>query len=104
MTPENAVGAVQAALEAKPAAAGETHPSASGVVIYKVMGKMFAILTLKRAPNVILKCDPHLADASGSASTSAPTSRPPRSNASPRTPTIWCAPGSPANRRPNSRR
>jgi len=62
MTPENAVGAVQAALEAKPAAAGETHPSASGVVIYKVMGKMFAILTLKRAPNVILKCDPHLAD------------------------------------------
>jgi predicted DNA-binding protein (MmcQ/YjbR family) len=62
VTPGDAVAAVRAFLEAKPGGAGETHPSASGVVIYKVMGKMFAILTLKRTPNVILKCDPHLAE------------------------------------------
>ena len=62
MTPGDEVGVVQAVLEAKPGAAGASLPSASGVVIYKVMGKMFAILTLKRTPNVILKCDPHLAE------------------------------------------
>jgi predicted DNA-binding protein (MmcQ/YjbR family) len=54
--------AVQAALEGKPGALGGDLPSASGVVIYKVMGKMFAILTTRRTPNVILKCDPHLAE------------------------------------------
>jgi predicted DNA-binding protein (MmcQ/YjbR family) len=54
--------AVQAALEAKPGAVGAALPSPSGVVIYKVMGKMFAILTTRRTPNVILKCDPHLAE------------------------------------------
>jgi len=32
------------------------------VVIYKVMGKMFAILECRRIQNVILKCDPHLAE------------------------------------------
>ena len=54
--------AVQAALEAKPGAAGESLPSAAGVTMYKVMGKLFAILTTRRTPNVILKCDPHLAE------------------------------------------
>jgi predicted DNA-binding protein (MmcQ/YjbR family) len=51
-----------AALEAMPGAAGGSLPSASGVTIYKVMGKMFAILTTRRTQNVILKCDPHLAE------------------------------------------
>ncbi len=31
------------------------------VVIYKVVGKMFAILSIKGIGNVILKCDPELA-------------------------------------------
>ena len=54
--------AVQAALEAKPGAVGASLPSSPGVVIYKVMGKMFAILETRRLRNVILKCDPHLAE------------------------------------------
>ena len=62
MTPSDAVDTVQAVLEAKPGAAGASLPSASGVVIYKVMGKMFAILERRRIQNVILKCDPHLAE------------------------------------------
>jgi predicted DNA-binding protein (MmcQ/YjbR family) len=32
------------------------------VLIYKVMGKMFAILSVRGTENVILKCDPHLAE------------------------------------------
>jgi predicted DNA-binding protein (MmcQ/YjbR family) len=32
------------------------------VTLYKVMGKMFAILTDRGTPNVILKCDPHLVE------------------------------------------
>jgi predicted DNA-binding protein (MmcQ/YjbR family) len=32
------------------------------VLIYKVMGKMFAILSVRGDESVILKCDPHLAD------------------------------------------
>jgi predicted DNA-binding protein (MmcQ/YjbR family) len=54
--------ALRAALAAKPGAVGAPLPSASGVVIYKVMGKMFAILEHRRIRNVILKCDPHLAE------------------------------------------
>jgi predicted DNA-binding protein (MmcQ/YjbR family) len=30
-------------------------------IIYKVMGKMFAILSVRGSEYVILKCDPHLA-------------------------------------------
>jgi predicted DNA-binding protein (MmcQ/YjbR family) len=33
------------------------------VVIYKVMGKMFAILSMRGVEDVILKCDPNLASA-----------------------------------------
>jgi predicted DNA-binding protein (MmcQ/YjbR family) len=54
--------ALQAALEAMPGAVGAPLPSAPGVVLYKVMGKMFAILETRRLRNVILKCDPHLAE------------------------------------------
>lgn len=55
--------ALQALLAAKPGAVGAPLPSAQGVVLYKVMDKMFAILSLKGGGNVILKADPHLAEA-----------------------------------------
>ncbi|HYL57433.1 MAG TPA: MmcQ/YjbR family DNA-binding protein [Candidatus Acidoferrales bacterium] len=32
------------------------------ILIYKVMGKMFAILSIRGIENVILKCDPYLAE------------------------------------------
>lgn len=35
----------------------------ASVLLYKVMGKMFAILSIKGIENVIVKCDPHLAEA-----------------------------------------
>ena len=54
--------AVKAALEGRPGAVGAPLPSAPGVVIYKIMGKMFAILEIRRVEVVILKCDPHLAE------------------------------------------
>ncbi len=58
--------ALKAVLDAKPGAVGEPMAAARGskplVFIYKVMGKMFAILAVRGTPNVILKCDPHLAE------------------------------------------
>ncbi len=62
MSPSEAIAAVRTALEAKPGAAGSPLPSAPGVTLYKVMGKMFAILEDRRIHYVILKCDPHLAE------------------------------------------
>ena len=62
MSPSEAIAAVRTALEAKPGAAGSPLPSAPGVTLYKVMGKMFAILEDRRIHNIILKCDPHLAE------------------------------------------
>ena len=57
---------LKARLQAKPGAVAEPMTSARGsspiVLIFKVMGKMFAILSLKGVENVILKCDPHLAE------------------------------------------
>jgi predicted DNA-binding protein (MmcQ/YjbR family) len=53
---------MQAVLEAKPGAVGDPLASARGVTLYKVMGKMFAILTTNKVESVILKCDPHLAE------------------------------------------
>ena len=32
------------------------------VLLYKVMGKIFAILSVRGIENVVLKCDPHLAE------------------------------------------
>jgi predicted DNA-binding protein (MmcQ/YjbR family) len=58
---------VKAWIEEKPGAEG--RPFAPGknapplVVIYKVMGKMFAILAVRGVEDVILKCDPSLAAA-----------------------------------------
>ena len=55
---------VKAWIEAMPGAEGrEFTPrknSAPLVVIYKVMGKMFAILSVRGGEDVILKCDPTL--------------------------------------------
>jgi predicted DNA-binding protein (MmcQ/YjbR family) len=57
------VQALQAHIEAKPGAAGDVLPSARGVTLYKVMGKMFAILTAtEKLQGVSLKCDPHLVE------------------------------------------
>ena len=53
--------AVKAWLDAKPAAVAEPA-SARGAFIYKVMGKMFAILSTRGFEGVSLKCDPHLAE------------------------------------------
>jgi predicted DNA-binding protein (MmcQ/YjbR family) len=58
--------AIKAILEAKPGADGQPLTASRGtvplVLIYKVMGKMFAILSIRGAENVILKCDPQLAE------------------------------------------
>jgi predicted DNA-binding protein (MmcQ/YjbR family) len=56
---------VKAWIEAMPGAQGrEFRPRKNSpplVVIYKVMGKMFAILSVRGVEDVILKCDPLLA-------------------------------------------
>ncbi len=62
MEPGHEIVALRAVIEARPGAVGEPLPRFPGVTIYKVMGKMFAILTDGRARHVILKCDPHLAE------------------------------------------
>ena len=54
--------ALKAALAARPGAVCTPLPSAPGVLIYKVMDKMFAILEIRRIEAVILKCDPNLAE------------------------------------------
>jgi predicted DNA-binding protein (MmcQ/YjbR family) len=58
--------ALKAVLDAKAGATadarGTPRSAAPDVLIYKVMGKMFAILAIRRMENVILKCDPHLAE------------------------------------------
>ena len=58
--------ALKASLEAKPGATATPMAASWGgaplVLIFKVMGKMFAILSVRGAENVILKCDPHLAE------------------------------------------
>ena len=56
------VVSVRAAIEAMPGAQVSRLPSAPAVTLYKVMGKMFAILEDGKTQGVILKCDPHLAE------------------------------------------
>ncbi len=57
---------LQAVLERKAGAVAVPVPTPIGrpspAVMYKVMGKMFAILSTRGAEFVILKCDPHLAE------------------------------------------
>jgi predicted DNA-binding protein (MmcQ/YjbR family) len=62
MSQSQTLAAVRTALEVMPGATGAELPSAPGVVLHKVMGKMFAILEVRKAQYLILKCDPHLAD------------------------------------------
>jgi predicted DNA-binding protein (MmcQ/YjbR family) len=65
--PSRRTAALMAWIESKPGA--EANPmsapraSSPNVLIYKVMGKMFAILSIRGIENVILKCDPNLAQA-----------------------------------------
>ena len=58
--------ALKAVLDAKPGAtaAPVTAPRGSSplALMYKVMGKTFAILSVRGSEYVILKCDPHLAE------------------------------------------
>ena len=58
--------ALKAVLDAKPGVTAQPMTASRGslplVLIYKVMGKTFAILAVRGTPNVILKCDPHLAE------------------------------------------
>ncbi len=58
--------ALKAHLDAMPGAVGEPMTASRGtlplVLIYKIMGKMFAILAVRGTENVILKCDLHLAE------------------------------------------
>ena len=56
------IEAARAAIEALPGAEGWRLPTAPAVTLYKVMGKMFAILEDGKTKGVILKCDPHLAE------------------------------------------
>ncbi len=57
---------LKAVLDAMPGAVAEPMTAARGstplVMIYKIMGKMFAILSLRAEQFVILKCDPFRAD------------------------------------------
>ena len=57
-----AIERIAASLESMPGASGGSLPSARGVTLYKVMGKMFAILSARGEAYLILKCDPHLAE------------------------------------------
>ena len=58
--------ALKAVLDARPGATAEPISARNGAapiaLIYKVMGKMFAILSVRGAQSVILKCDPHLVE------------------------------------------
>jgi predicted DNA-binding protein (MmcQ/YjbR family) len=62
MSESDTVAKVRAALDAKPGAEGSEHPAARGVAMYKVVGKLFAILEVRKIQCVILKCDPHMVD------------------------------------------
>jgi predicted DNA-binding protein (MmcQ/YjbR family) len=57
---------LKAILTAKPGAVAEPVSAPRGAqpiaLMYKVMGKLFAILSIRGEEYVILKCDPHLAD------------------------------------------
>ena len=63
--PSKRTATVKAWIEAKPGAEGRPYQPRKNspplVIIYKVMGKIFAILSVRGDPDVILKCDPTLA-------------------------------------------
>ncbi|WP_296599926.1 MmcQ/YjbR family DNA-binding protein [Phenylobacterium sp.] len=47
---------------AEPMAANRSRTGEPLVLLYKIGGKMFAILSVRGTEGVILKCDPHLAE------------------------------------------
>jgi len=57
---------MKAFLEKLPAAEAVPAPAPRGAaplgLMFKIMGKMFAVLSLRGDEYVVLKCDPHLAD------------------------------------------
>jgi predicted DNA-binding protein (MmcQ/YjbR family) len=57
---EARIRAVRTAIEAMPGCEARSMPH--GVTLYKVMGKMFAILEVHKSKGVILKVDPVLMD------------------------------------------
>jgi predicted DNA-binding protein (MmcQ/YjbR family) len=63
-TARRRTAAVKAFIEAQPGAEGRPFAPRRGapplVIIYKVMGKVFAILSVRGVADVILKCDPML--------------------------------------------
>jgi predicted DNA-binding protein (MmcQ/YjbR family) len=67
MNPTRQLVALKAHIETQPGAVARPllapKASAPSALIYKVMGKMFAILTIRSVEGVILKCDPDLAQA-----------------------------------------
>ena len=58
--------ALKAALDAMPGAVGQARTAATGtkplVLNYTVIGKTFAILSVREEEFVMLKCDPHLVE------------------------------------------
>jgi predicted DNA-binding protein (MmcQ/YjbR family) len=58
--------ALKARLDAMPGATTDPVTARRGsdpiALMYKVMGKMFAIMSVRGAEYVVLKCDPHLAE------------------------------------------
>jgi predicted DNA-binding protein (MmcQ/YjbR family) len=61
LDPGSRTAAVMALVEAMPGATA-SRGTASLVILYKVMAKMFAILSVRGAEFVILKCDPYRAE------------------------------------------
>jgi len=55
------IAVLKADLMARPGVT-EERPFGPGVLVYKVMGKMFALAPADKTVSVSLKCDPHLAE------------------------------------------
>ena len=67
MDADQTVASVKALLDTRPGAVAEPAPapkptSTPSAFLYKVKGKMFAILATGKVKAVSLKCDPHLAE------------------------------------------
>gem|GEM_PF-2173368 len=62
MSTNSTAASLKTTLAARPGAVWAPLPSAPGVLIYKVMEKMFAILEMRRIEAVILKCEPGLVE------------------------------------------
>jgi len=66
MTLGRRTAALKSVLDAMPGALAQpmsaSRSAVPSVLLYKIMGKMFAILSARGEEFVILKCDPHLAE------------------------------------------